>query len=215
MLKNQLRLNGSNSHDKIKYRKTKLKTTKRKQLMEIRQRGHTRNGAYTYDKWLAVIPSFPFKKRTQDWNDQNRELSYSKKNLVYINETMQSFLEYLKDLFCVDYYISFEIVATKEAMSGNTMMPSVHWKDDRNIYRGKKSKKNPGGWECRKDVHIVVGGKGGVLASTVVHEFLHASGFDHEWQINGYTNYRSMGHLDRYSNLIVRDIFGRDEVLLQ
>ena len=215
MLKNQLRLNGRSSHDKIKYRKTKLKTTRRKQRMEIRQRGHTRNGLYTYDKWLAVIPSFPFKKRTQDWNDQNRHLEYSKKNLVYINETMQSFLEYLKDLFCVDYYISFEIVASQSAMSGQTAMPSLHWKDDRNIYRGKKSKKNPYGWECRKDVHIHVGGKGGVLASTVVHEFLHASGFDHTWQINGYTDYRSYGHLDRYSNLIVRDIFGRDEVLLQ
>lgn len=132
------------------------------------------------------IKKFDYSERTQDWN---RKRLTDNKPVYYINERIQSFCEYLKDLFCIDYEVCLELRPYKNHQSGFTRLYQML---------------------CQ----VLVGGKDGYRATTIVHEFLHAAGFDHEDSINGYSDFRSNCAHDDYSKLVVRDIFGRDEVLL-
>jgi len=136
---------------------------------------------------LPVIKSFDFKARTQDWNRSDRYTDGEEK--FYINNIIQSFCEYLKDLFCIDYEIHLNIRPNKDNNSGST-------------------------WLYPLKCFVKIGAKGGIRATTLVHEFLHVTGLDHEYEINGYSDYRSTCTLDTYSPLIVKDIFGRKEVLV-
>lgn len=136
---------------------------------------------------VPVIKNFDFNKRTQEWN--GLWASYGGQSSdFYINETLQSFCEYLKDLFCIDEQLIVVFRNYKDNQSGYTTSD-------------------------RTPTEIVIGAKDGVRATTVVHEFIHAMGYEHEWEINGYSDFRSNCNLDNYSRLIVKDIFGRYEVL--
>lgn len=127
------------------------------------------------------VKKFDFNKRTQDWNKSP--------NKIYINETLQSFCEYLKDLFCIDREIKLDLRPHKNNHCGRCSIGLI-------------------------PIGIIIGGKKGIRASTVVHEFLHAGGFHHEDDINGYSDFRSDCKKDYYSPLIVKDIFGTKEVTL-
>ena len=78
--------------------------------------------------------------------------------------------------------------------------------------------KNNGFGKCvsgRGPVEVHVGIKGGGLsASTLIHELLHAAGYDHKRNINGYSDFMSNGRNDLYSKLICSDLFGKKEVII-
>jgi hypothetical protein len=181
---------------KTNYRKTKLKTMQRKQRIEKRLvQSYSRiNRGSTFYERLPVLKNFNFDKRTQDWNPiYPHELDDEKLTpRFYVPDKLQSFCEYLKDLFCIEDKILLDIRYAKNNNKGT--------------YYRKVS--NDG------HVKIELGARNGLRASTVIHEFIHAMGFDHEYEINDFSNFRSTCTLDTFSPLIVNDIFGRKEVLL-
>lgn len=102
---------------------------------------------------------------------------------------LANFCEYLKDLFCIDVEIHLKFNTKKDFNTGNC------------------------GWH-RDPIVIIIGARNGILASTLIHEFLHAAGFNHSRNLNGYTDFMSNCVHDRYSDLICKDIFGRRDILL-
>lgn len=166
----------------------------RKQKLEkrnIRSWTTGENAKQVYGR-LPVMKSFDYPTRTQDWNPTfPHPLDAKSTPRFYIPEKLQSFCEHLKDLFCIDQKILLDIRYRKNNNCGMCYYRDVD------------------GW-----IRIEAGASTGLRASTIVHEFLHAAGFDHEWEINGYSDYRSTCTKDTYSPLIVKDIFGIKEVLL-
>lgn len=176
-------------------RKTKLKNMKRKQRIEkriIKSYSRTERGKQFYET-VPVVKSFDFDKQTQDWNpDFPHTLDDKIEPRYHIPRKIQNICEYLKDLFCIDHKILLDIRYRK---NNNTGVCYHEMSED--------------GYQ-----RIVVGAWNGLRATTLIHEFLHAAGFDHQYEINGYSDYRSTCTLDTYTPLIVKDIFGRKEVLL-
>ncbi len=180
---------------KKQFRKTKLKIMKRKQILEKRL-VQTWSRTKRYNKFyerLPVIKNFNFDKTTQDWNPSfPHELDEKLTPRYVISKKLVKFCEYLKDLFCIDTNILLDIRYEKDSNSGTCF-----------------NQISSDGYQ-----RIMVGARNGLRATTLIHEFLHASGLDHEYEINGYSDYRSTCTLDTYSPLIVKDIFGKKEVLL-
>jgi len=55
-----------------------------------------------------------------------------------------------------------------------------------------------------------------ISLKTLVHEFIHATGYNHKWELNGWANY-GFGRgrdRDRYSMLVTRDLCGKEDLLL-
>jgi len=183
---------------------TKLKTQKKRVRLEKRYtKTYKRNlikkdgdfvvNDYSVNQMIFAIKNFDFKKRTQEWNpDFPHELDTRLTPRIYVNKTIQSFCEYLKDLFCVTDKILLDIRYLK---SNNTGI--CYYKISKDGYR-----------------KIKIGARTGVRAVTLIHEFLHAAGFGHEYDIDGYTDYRSNCALDNYSKLVCKDIFGKREVFI-
>ena len=142
---------------------------------------------------IPIMKNFMFDKLTQDWNPEfPHKLDTKLTTRYFVPKHLQIFCEYLKDLFCIDCNILLDVRYEKNKNCG-----TCYSEESDDGYR-----------------KIVVGAKGGLRATTLVHEFLHMAGFDHEWQINDFADYRSTCTKDTYSPLIVKDIFGRKEVFL-
>ena len=124
---------------------------------------------------------------------------------VYINNKIQGVIDQLVDLFCLEDCIpSVSIRPRKHNMTGNCTYATTT--------------NNP---------KIVVGCREGLRLTTLIHELIHAAGYKHKEDINGYSDfahthdddewrynkgYRRM--TDAYSPLIVKDLFGKREVIL-
>ncbi len=185
---------------KPKSRLMKLKHMKNRIRVPIRY-----SNEYKFDKlvgdrrtfkkeWVRVpiIKNFVFKKTTQDWNPGMTKADTKIEPRYLVPNHVSSFCEYLKDLFCIDDKILLDIRYQKHNHSG-----SCNWNPSEDGF-----------------VHIVIGARSGLRASTLVHEFLHAMGQDHEYELNETHDYRSNCTMDTYSPAIVNDIFGRREVFL-
>lgn len=117
---------------------------------------------------------------------------------VHINKATQYWIDRLTDLFCLDH------------------TPTILLKR-RDTHRFRGSCLGRCYWTCTPIViEIWLDHNGNFELSTLVHEFLHATGYNHKWQINGWANfgYGRGRDRDRFSMLIVRDLTGKDELIL-
>lgn len=123
---------------------------------------------------------------------------------VYINKKTQAWIDKLIDLFCLE-----------DAKPTIVLRPR---RDNRTGYTS-----NFVGYEStnpKQNSIVQIGCKGGIRLTTLVHEMLHVAGFDHEYEINGYSNFRNI-HCsittekirDDYSPLIVKDLTGKKELI--
>jgi len=117
----------------------------------------------------------------------------AKREDIYINKEIQYWIGVLTDLFCLDHT---PIVILKRPT-----------KKDRRGYHGI----------CHSGttpivIKIYTDYDGKFKLSTLVHEFLHACGYNHTWEINGWANFRSSN--DNFSRLIVKDLTGKYELIL-
>ena len=126
---------------------------------------------------------------------------------VYINKSIQSYIDKLVDLFCLqDNIPTVSIRPKKNNMSGYCKYSTLTTNSE-----------------------ITIGCKGGLRLTTLVHEFLHAAGFGHTWEINNVNNFtgRHDGNTafrykngqrqhsrDTYSPLIVKDLTGKRELII-
>ena len=111
---------------------------------------------------------------------------------VYVTKRYIEVMDKIKDLFCISHIdVQLFIHPNKDSGFGKC----VYSKDP-------------------IEVHVGVKG-GGVSASTLIHELLHAAGYDHKRNINGYSDYMSNGDNDLYSKLVCKDLFGKKEVIMQ
>jgi len=62
---------------------------------------------------------------------------------------------------------------------------------------------------------IRVGALGGVAMTTIIHELVHAMGYGHERNINGYSDFHTIHGVDYFSPLICQDIYGKKEVIIE
>lgn len=124
---------------------------------------------------------------------------------VYINKDIQSWIDRLIDLFCLE--------------------------DNKPIVTLSLRKDNRSGYCYHatplENSRITVGCKGGkIRLTTLVHEFIHAMGYRHENEINGWANFHHFhpegvrqskklkGQYDNFSRLIVKDLCGKYELLI-
>lgn len=118
---------------------------------------------------------------------------------VYINKEINGLIDYLTDLFCLPERPKIFLSTTRNKGSG------TYW---------------------NRTNEIVIGCKGGKIdAKVLIHEMLHAAGFEHKdeeygldkWpQFGYYSNYvqnKSYGY-DEYSDMVCKDIFGVKEKYL-
>ncbi len=65
-------------------------------------------------------------------------------------------------------------------------------------------------------IDIVADKRGKVSLHTLVHEFLHACGYSHKWELNGWANFGFGKGLDRdrFTTLVVKDLTGKKEIIL-
>lgn len=108
---------------------------------------------------------------------------------IYINKKINQLIDHLTDLFCLDH------------------RPIVI------LHKGKR-RHGHCSWKITPIVIHVWLENGKLDANVLIHEFLHVAGWGHEWEINGWANFRSDYYLDNFTPLIVRDIFGKKEVWL-
>jgi hypothetical protein len=142
---------------------------------------------------IPIVKNFQYEIK-QEWNPPYPHEHDDKKTRYFVPKHIQSFCEYLKDLFCIDDKIFLQIRYYQNNHNGLAWYHKVSIKD---------------GY-----LKIQVGAKEGLRATTLIHEFLHAAGFDHEYEMNGTHDFRSTCTLDTYSPLICKDIFGIKEVFL-
>lgn len=113
---------------------------------------------------------------------------------VYVNKEIQYWIGVLTDLFCLDH----------------TPIVILKRRDTRKVHG------SCGGrcwWHVTPIViEVYLDYKGRLPLSLLVHEFIHAMGYDHTWEINGWANFRSAK--DNFSRLIVKDLTGKYELML-
>lgn len=129
---------------------------------------------------------------------KNIKQAMAKREDVYINKEIQYWIGVLTDLFCLDH------------------TPIV-------ILKRRDTRKVRGSYHglCQWNVTPIVitiftDYEGHFDLKVLVHEFLHACGYGHEHEINGWANF-GFGDgkdRDRYSRLILRDLTGEDSVIL-
>jgi len=127
-------------------------------------------------------------------------------NEVYINKKIQAWIDKLTDLFCLeDNKPTVFLRPNRNNMSGNCKYATIE-----------------------NNSVIVIGCRDGLRLTTLVHEFIHAMGYGHINNINGYshfnhlhdnpkwrynkTGFRKM--TDTYSLLIVKDLTGKKELII-
>jgi len=117
------------------------------------------------------------------------------KNPVYVSKDLQHWIERLTDLFCLDHTPIVQIKPRKKHYGINGCDGVCHWTCTPII------------------IDVCADRKGRISLETLVHEFLHASGYAHKWGINDWANfgYGRGRDRDRFSRLIVRDLTGKDE----
>lgn len=125
---------------------------------------------------------------------------------VYINKEIEGWIDTLTELFCLQ-----------------DNRPIVTLSLKRNNKCGRCLFATP-----KINSKIVIGCKDGkIRLSTLVHEFIHAMGYAHITNINGWANFhhyhesenRELDHMkkgqyDNFSRLIVKDLTGRYELLI-
>lgn len=109
---------------------------------------------------------------------------------TYLNREIRDYINILTDLFCLDHT---PVVQLKPNWS-QTYHGICHWHET--------------------PIRIEIGCKEGVSLQVLVHEFIHAMGYDHEWEINGFSNFRSQTGLDTFTGLIVKDLVGKKDLIL-
>ena len=109
---------------------------------------------------------------------------------TYLNREMRDYISQLTELFCLDHT---PVVQLKPNWNSN-QHGVCHWRET--------------------PIRIEIGCKEGVSLQVLVHEFIHAMGYDHEWEINGFSNFRSQTGLDTFSGLIVKDLVGKKELII-
>lgn len=167
----------------------KLKTLKRKTKLKNMKRKQRIEKRYVkvYNKTTGKKSwkSIPVIRKF-DFDKKTQEWDSSE---FHTPKYLANFCEYLKDLFCIDMEIHLKFDTDVNFNTGHC------------------------GWLI-DPIIIKIGARYGILASTLIHEFLHAAGIEHKRNLNGYTDYMSTCTNDRYSDLICKDIFGRSEILL-
>lgn len=151
-------------------------------------------------KRIPIVKNFVFQKIkvfnkgvTQNWNpDFPHELDSKISPRYIVPRHIIEFCEYLKDLFCIEQDILLDIRYAKNNESG-----MCYYKVSKDHY-----------------MKILIGARGGLRATTLIHEFIHAAGYDHRYEINTTHDFRSCSTLDNYSPLICKDVFGIREVFL-
>ena len=113
-------------------------------------------------------------------------------NEVYINKKIQVWIDKLTDLFCLEDNKPTVLLRPKQKnKSANCSYP--------------KPKQNS---------IINIGCKNGLRLEVLIHEFIHAMHYDHKWEINSYSNFRSNYSQDQYSKLICKDLTGQKELII-
>lgn len=124
---------------------------------------------------------------------------------IYINKKIQSYINKLIDLFCLEDNTPIIYLRPKLSnMQGRCRYPTL-----------------------KENSRIVIGCKNGLRLSTLVHEMIHAMNYRH---INNINDYADFNHLhdskewryknnqrrktDTYSLLIVKDLTGKKELIL-
>ncbi len=107
------------------------------------------------------------------------------KRPIPINDEIQSWINKLTNLFCLNHTPIVQL-------RGNKDQGQCNW--------------------YTTPIIISIGGKETISLKTLVHEFIHAMGRDHEWKIDGVHDFRSDNKLDTFSPLIVKDLTGKDEL---
>ncbi len=117
---------------------------------------------------------------------------------IYINKEIQHWLDVLTDLFCLDHVPIVILRRRKKGTFGHYRCGECWWSVTPIVI----------------NVWINDGNK--VPLSTLVHEFLHATGYKHKWELNGWANfgYGEGRDRDRFTHLIVRDLTGKSELML-
>jgi len=100
---------------------------------------------------------------------------------VHVNKIIQGIVDQICDLFCID-------------------------DEYKPILNLRPYKNNQCGYFDPSDNTITVGCKGGLRLTTLVHEYLHAAGYDHQDECSIDTRFRSNCELDSFSKLIVKDL---------
>lgn len=113
---------------------------------------------------------------------------------VYINKEIGGWIDKLTDLFCLENKPIVQIRASK--------------RQDRH---GQCWYTTP----CIIDIWTNHE-HGKISLKTLVHEFLHATGYKHEYEINDWANfgYGKGSDRDKFSKLVTRDLCGKDDLLL-
>lgn len=124
---------------------------------------------------------------------KNITYALAKNEEVYVNKEIQYWISVLTDLFCLDHTPIVQIRTSS-----------------------RRDRHGECWWNVTPIVITVWARNGKVSLKTLVHEFLHACGYGHEYEINGWAHF-GYGHgrdRDRFSRLIVRDLTGKEDVLL-
>jgi len=120
------------------------------------------------------------------------------RNPIYINKEIQTWINYLTNFFCLDH-VPIVILKYRDTRK---FVGSCHGR----CY-----------WSVSPIViQIWTDYKGHFDLKTLIHEFLHACGYNHEYEINGWANfgYGEGKDRDRYSRLLCRDLTGKESVIL-
>lgn len=127
---------------------------------------------------------------------KNIKQATATKSEIYINKQIQYWIDRLTDLFCLDH------------------TPIVILKRRRNELRGRYCGLCQ--WNVTPIVITVWIENNKVSLNTLVHEFLHACGYGHKWELNGWANfgYGRGKDRDRFSRLVTRDLCGKDDLEL-
>jgi len=117
---------------------------------------------------------------------------------VYICKATQYWIDKLTDLFCLDHEPKVLLKRRDTRRFRGSCYGRCHWGVTPIV------------------IEIWLDHDGHFELSTLVHEFLHATGYRHSWELNGWANFgRGFGRdRDRFSMLIVRDLTGKDELIL-
>ena len=111
---------------------------------------------------------------------------------IYINKKIQAWIDKLIDLFCLE--------------------------DNKPLVILKPNKNNMCGYCLHAiidhDSVITIGWKNGLRLTTLIHEFIHAMGYHHTYELNGYSDYRGTHTKDQYSKLVCKDLTGKKELII-
>jgi hypothetical protein len=129
---------------------------------------------------------------------KNIQQAMAKREDVHINKEIQYWIGVLTDLFCLDHTPIVILKRRDSRKFRGSCLGRCHWAVTPIV------------------VEIYTDYKGNFDLKVLVHEFLHACGYGHEYEINGWANF-GFGHgkdRDRYSRLILRDLTGKDKLML-